>query len=98
LHTEDWSDDRTAFRPALTKPFPDFAEIFSTTEKAGILRRAWGQWGWRGVRAALGRERAVHRLLTRERILGLDLLKGRKTTPTLVSAAGGPPVAGQEAV
>src|SRR5690606_5189175 len=29
LHTEDWSDDRTAFRPALTKPFPDFAEIFS---------------------------------------------------------------------
>ena len=40
--------------------------------------RAWRRWGWRGVRTVLEREREVHRLLTRERILGLDLLKGRK--------------------
>lgn len=81
VHTEDWSDDETAFRSAGVKPFPDFAELFSLGEKVGILRRAWGQWGWRGVRAALAREQEVHRLLTRERILGLDLLVGRAPLP-----------------
>jgi|GEM_PF-268709 len=78
LHTEDWSHEETAFRPAVTKPFPDFAELFSIPEKLGILGRAWTRWGWRGVKAAVEREREVHRLLTRERILGLDLLIGRK--------------------
>lgn len=78
LHTEDWSDDETSFRPRVSKPFPDFAEIFSLAEKVGILRRAGSRWGWRGVRTVLEREREVHRLLTRERILGLDLLKGRR--------------------
>lgn len=79
VHTEDWSDSETAFRATAVKPFPDFAELFSLPEKIGILRRAWGQWGWRGVWTALARERAVHRLLTRERILGLDLFRGRRT-------------------
>ena len=78
VHTEDWSDEEMAFRPTVAKPFPDFAELFSVGEKIGILRRAWTRWGWRGVRTVLEREREVHRLLTRERILGLDLLKGRK--------------------
>jgi hypothetical protein len=35
----------------------------------------------------LEREREVHRLLTRERILGLDLLKGRKAEAAQDSAA-----------
>ena len=78
VHTEDWSDEETAFRPTVVKPFLDFAELFSVGEKIGILRRAWRRWGWRGVRTVLECEREVHRLLTRERILGLDLLKGRK--------------------
>jgi ubiquinone/menaquinone biosynthesis C-methylase UbiE len=78
LHTEDWSDEETSFRPKAVKPFPDFAEIFTLVEKIGILRRAWARWGLGGVRAVLSREREVHRLLTRERILGLDLIKGRK--------------------
>ncbi len=78
LHTEDWSDPETAFRPGGVKPFPDFAELFSLSEKIGILRRAWSRWGWAGVRSVLAREREVHRLLTKERILGLDLLKGVK--------------------
>lgn len=78
LHTEDWSDEEAAFRTVGVKPFPDFAEIFSVPEKLGILRRAWGRWGWEGVRAALSREVEVHNLLTRERILGLDLLVGRR--------------------
>lgn len=78
LHIEDWSDEETAFRPHVSKPFPDFAELFSLREKFGILRRAWGIWGWRGAWTALAREREVHNLLTRERILGLDLVKGTK--------------------
>jgi ubiquinone/menaquinone biosynthesis C-methylase UbiE len=76
LHTEDWTDAETAFRSSVAKPFPDFAELFTLSEKIGILRRAWGRWGWKGVKTVLVREREVHRLLTRERILGLDLLKG----------------------
>jgi SAM-dependent methyltransferase len=78
LHVEAWSDEETAFRPTVAKPFLDFAEQFSLFEKIGILRRAWTRWGWEGIRTVLAREREVHRLLTRERILGLDLLKGRK--------------------
>ena len=82
LHVEDWSDDDTAFRPAAVKPFPDFAELFTLSERLAILRRAWKRWGWRGVRAAVARESEVHKLLTNERILGLDLLRGRKA-PTV---------------
>jgi len=78
LHTEDWSDEETAFRPQITKPFPDFAELFTFTEKLGILRRARRRWGWVGVRAALARAREVHNLLTQERVLGLDLVMGQK--------------------
>ncbi|HET9949754.1 MAG TPA: methyltransferase domain-containing protein [Longimicrobiales bacterium] len=77
IHTEDWSDKETSFRAGPAKPFPDFAELFSLSEKIGVLRRAWRRWGWRGVHALLTREREVHRLLTTERILGLDLLRGR---------------------
>jgi SAM-dependent methyltransferase len=78
VHTENWSDAETSFRGGVVKPFPDFAELFSLPEKVGVLRRAWRRWGWRGVRAVLAREREVHNLLTEERILGLDLLRGRK--------------------
>jgi hypothetical protein len=78
LHTEDWTDEETAFRPRIRKPFPDFAELFTLMEKLGILRRAWRRWGWRGVRTVFQREAEVHRLLTRERVLGLNLLKGTK--------------------
>lgn len=81
LHTEDWTDEETAFRRSVAKPFPDFAELFSLPEKIGILRRAWSRWGWTGVRTVLVREREVHRLLTQERILGLDLVKGVRPVP-----------------
>lgn len=91
LHTEDWSDEETAFRRQVTKPFPDFAELFSLPEKLGILRRAWGRWGWTGVKTAILREREVHRLLTRERIIALDLVLGTKVgaEPGSEKAAGG---------
>jgi len=89
LHVEDWTDDETAFRPHVSKPFPDFAELFSLRQKLGILVRAYRVWGWRGVWTAVQREREVHRLLTRERILGLDLIKAVR--PLAVGEAGGEP-------
>lgn len=82
LHTEDWTDEQTAFRPSIVKPFPDFAELFSLPEKIGILRRAWRRWGWTGVKTVLVREREVHNLLTHERILSLTLVKGVKAGVT----------------
>lgn len=78
IYVEDWADEETAFRPEAVKPFPDFAEMFTLGERLAILRRAWKRWGWRGVRAAVAREAEVHKLLTSERILGLDLIRGRK--------------------
>ena len=80
VHAEAWSDEETSFRPTVVKPFPDFAELFSLPERMGILRRAWGRWGIRGVSTVLARETEVHKLLTNERILGLDLLRGRKAS------------------
>jgi SAM-dependent methyltransferase len=88
LHTENWSDEGTAFRPQITKPFPDFAELFTFTEKLGILRRARRRWGWAGVWTALARQREVHQLLTQERILGLDLVMGTKRAAAEVVLEG----------
>ena len=81
VHTEDWSDEETSFRAMAARPFPDFAELFSLPERLAILRRARRRWGWRGVASAINRENEVHKLLTSERILGLDLLRGRKAAP-----------------
>jgi len=81
LTVEDWSDAPSPFRPSAGGPFPDFAEIFTFREKIGILWRALKRWGWRGVRGALVREREIHRLLTRERVLGLTMIKGTRWVP-----------------
>jgi len=81
LTVEDWSDAPSPFRPSAGGPFPDFSEIFTIREKLGIMRRALSRWGWRGVRGALVREREIHRLLTRERVLGLTMIKGTRWSP-----------------
>lgn len=79
VHIEDWSEEGTSSRPRVDKPFPDFSEAFTVWEKLVVLRRAWGRWGFRGVRWLLAREWEIHRLLTHERILGLVLMVGRRT-------------------
>jgi hypothetical protein len=43
-----------------------------------MMRRALRRWGWRGVKGALVREREIHRLLSRERVLGLTMIKGTR--------------------
>jgi ubiquinone/menaquinone biosynthesis C-methylase UbiE len=81
LHIEDWTEGGPASRSRALKPFLDFAEMFTLGERLGILRRARKDWGWGGVRAAFHREMEVHRLLTRERVLGLSLLMSMKPAP-----------------
>jgi SAM-dependent methyltransferase len=78
LHVEDWSDFPSPFRPAVTGPFHDFSAIFTFRERLAILRRAVRRWGWRGVRGAIVREQEIHQLLSRQRVLGLSLIIGRK--------------------
>ncbi|HEY0016640.1 MAG TPA: methyltransferase domain-containing protein [Longimicrobium sp.] len=80
LTVEDWSDAPSPFRPTAGggAPFPDFSEIFTLRERIAILFRAWRRWGWGGVKGAVLREREIHRLLTRERVLGLSMIKGTK--------------------
>lgn len=85
LHVEDWSDQAGSVRLQAGAPFPDFAEIFSLRDKARILKRALQRWGWRAVRGAVLREQEVHRLLTRERVLGLTLIKGVRWDADAVS-------------
>lgn len=77
LLVEDWSDDQGSFRAGAT-PFPDFARLFSLRDKLSILRSAFERWGWRGVRGAVLREQEIHRLLSRERVLGLTLIRGTR--------------------
>jgi SAM-dependent methyltransferase len=78
LYVEDWSDYSAPFRPAVAGPFHDIAQIFSLRQKVAILRRALRRWGWRGVRGAIVREQEIHRLLTRQRVLGLSLIKATR--------------------
>lgn len=78
LHVEDWSDYASPFRPAVTGPFHDIAQIFSFRQKLAILRRALRRWGWRGVRGAVVREQEIHQLLTRQRVLGLSMIRGTR--------------------
>lgn len=77
LHVEDWSDYSGPFRP-VAGPFHDFAKIFSLRQKAAIFRRALRRWGWRGLRGAVVREQEIHTLLTRQRVLGLSMIKATK--------------------
>ena len=78
VRVEDWSGEQEVFRPRSIKPFADFWAIFTLAERFTILRRARRRWGLRGVWTTLLREREARRLLTSERVLGLNLICGRK--------------------
>ena len=73
LHVEDWAD--AAARRGGARGLADFLSLRTL---GAMLWRAGRQWGWRGVRAALARDRQVRALLTRERVLGLSLIKGTR--------------------
>jgi 2-polyprenyl-3-methyl-5-hydroxy-6-metoxy-1,4-benzoquinol methylase len=52
--------------------------VLTWQQKVQIAGRAWRQLGWKAARGAVARERALLKELTRERVLGFQLLKGVK--------------------
>lgn len=75
VQVEDWSD--AASSPRRVPLLGGLAELYTLRGKLRLLPRAWGRWGWRGVRAVLSRERELHRLLQDERVLGMAVMRGQ---------------------
>ncbi|HEX7089033.1 MAG TPA: methyltransferase domain-containing protein [Longimicrobiales bacterium] len=76
LHVEDWADGAGDHRQRAA--LRGLVEFLSLRDRLEMLWRAGRQWGWRGVPAALARDRQVRALLTRERVLGLSVIKGTR--------------------
>jgi SAM-dependent methyltransferase len=75
LYVEDWTDVGSGRHPG---PLGVLVEGGSLRDRATILWRAWRGWGWEGVRLALRSGSDLRGLVTRERILGLSVIKGTK--------------------
>jgi len=78
LHVEDWSDYSGPFRPEPVGPFHDLSRLFTLRQRVSILLRAARRWGWRGVRGALEREQEIQTMMSRNRVLGLSLIRATK--------------------
>jgi SAM-dependent methyltransferase len=77
VQVEDWASQAG---PARRLPVLDgLAELFTMQGKLRLLPRAWRRWGWPGVRAVLSRERELRRLLQEERLLGVAVIRGRRS-------------------
>ena len=73
IQVQDWTD-AGAKAAAETEDEPEL----TWQQKVQIAGRAWRQLGWKAARGAVARERALLKELTRERVLGFQLLKGVK--------------------
>ncbi|NIY11345.1 MAG: hypothetical protein GWN02_25095 [Gemmatimonadetes bacterium] len=60
--------------------------LFTLRGRLIVLPRAWKRWGWRGVRAAVARERELRHSLESERVLGVALIRG--TRPDGIATGG----------
>jgi SAM-dependent methyltransferase len=74
IQVQDWTDAGAKASPADADEEP----TLTWQQKVQIAGRAWRQLGWKGARAAVERERALLKELTRERALGFQLIKGVK--------------------
>jgi SAM-dependent methyltransferase len=76
LHVEDWSH---AVASANTLSAAGVLEQFtSLPDKLRILYRGWRRWGLAGVRELLAREQEMRRLVRKERVLGLSVIRGTR--------------------
>lgn len=73
IQVQDWTE-AGAKAAAETEDEPGL----TWQQKVQIAGRAWRQLGWKAARGAVARERALLKELTRERVLGFQLLKGVK--------------------
>lgn len=76
LHVEDLVDAANPWQALLGGAGP--LDLPSLRERLALLRSAWHQWGLRGVAQAIAGGQELRRLITRDRILGLALIKGTK--------------------
>jgi SAM-dependent methyltransferase len=58
------------------------ADLPTVRERVGLLSQAWRHWGWRGLVQSIVGGQELRRLITRERVLGLALIKGTKWRAT----------------
>ncbi|HEX6050191.1 MAG TPA: methyltransferase domain-containing protein [Gemmatimonadaceae bacterium] len=72
IQVQDWTE--AGAKAAAEEEEP----VLTWQQKVQIAGRAWRQLGWKGARVAVARERALLKELTRERVLGFQLLKGVK--------------------
>ena len=81
LYTEQWSEGSNALRSVADRPVPGLTSGFSLRERLDVTRRAWKRWGLRGAVGAWGEGGRLQRVLERERVLHLVILKGTRTAP-----------------
>ncbi|NIR43583.1 MAG: methyltransferase domain-containing protein [Gemmatimonadetes bacterium] len=77
LQLEDWSDQAFPFL-IRGRTFTRLAELSTLIDKVSILQRAWGRWGWRGLKGAIKREYEIRSLLGQERTIGVTLITGKR--------------------
>ncbi len=76
LHVEDLVDAANPWQALLGGTGP--LDLPSLRERIALLRSAWRQWGFRGVAQAIAGGQELRRLIMRDRVLGLALIKGTK--------------------
>lgn len=77
LHVEDLSDAAAAPHQPLLG-IAGLVDFYSLRDRSSVLWRAWRRWGWGGVREAIWHGNEVRRLIARERVLGLALVRATK--------------------
>jgi SAM-dependent methyltransferase len=75
VQVEDWS--ASSGWPRRLPVVGGLNQLFTVRGKLKMLPRAWSRWGWRGVKAVLSRERELRELLSRERAMGVMVIRGR---------------------
>jgi 2-polyprenyl-3-methyl-5-hydroxy-6-metoxy-1,4-benzoquinol methylase len=74
IQVQDWTEAGAKAAAGADDEEP----VLTWQQKVQIAGRAFRQLGWKAARGAVARERALLKELTRERVLGFQLLKGVK--------------------
>lgn len=76
LYVEDLSESGSS--RGAPGPLTGLGDLAVPRDRLGVAWRAWKRWGWQGLSAALSRDTEIRRLVSRERVLGVALIKGTK--------------------
>lgn len=76
LFVEDLVDAANPWQPLLGMAAS--TDLPTVRDRISLLHRAWQQWGLRGLGQSIAGGQELRRLITRERLLGLALIKGTR--------------------